>query len=95
MLEAYNSVIVYDSGMEGLVHDEAAYCIMAHNLTAFDARTLSERLTKQFELNAHVVKHRNFHDGAQPQDCELCQLLFEEVIEVASKWAKGRERNNA
>lgn len=85
MLEAYNSIVVYDSGMEGRSQDEPAYAVIAHNLTAYDARILSERLAKQFDLHAHTVKHRNYHSTSPAQDCDLCQLLFEEIVERAAK----------
>jgi hypothetical protein len=87
MLDPYSAVIVYDSGQEGPELQEPAYCVIGHNLNGWDANRLADRLVKQYQLNAHVIRHRNHHPETNAQECEGCQLLFKEIIERASRAA--------
>ena len=87
MLDAYSAVIVYSTGEETdpTVVNEPAYCVIGHNLLKWDATRLAERLRRDYDLPAHVVYHRNHHPESKAQDCDLCQVLFEEIVERASK----------
>lgn len=87
MLDAFSAVIVYSDGSDAdpTVVNEPAYVCIAHNLLKWDATRLAERLRRDYDLPAHVVYHRNHHTESKAQDCDLCQVLFEEIVERASK----------
>ena len=97
MLEPFASVVVIDMDERtdsGTVVApdlrQPSYCYIGHNLNRWDADRLAERLAKQYSLTPFVVYHRNRHEEAQAPECDVCQLLFEEIIERAGMAAKAR-----
>lgn len=81
MLDPFAAVVIYDEN-----NGDAGYLCVAHNLSSWDAIRLAQRLDKQYELDVHVVLHRVEHEaGKKAPECEACMMLFEEIIERASK----------
>jgi hypothetical protein len=63
--------------------------VIAHNLLKWDGERLKDRLVRDYKLNAHIIYHRNYHDEIKAPECELCQMLFEDIVGNASSKAAG------
>jgi hypothetical protein len=82
-LPAYAAVIVYADDMP-----KPTFCTVAHNLVRYEADNLAKRLSKQYDLDAHVVLHRTRHECAAGA-CVSCGGMFEDIIRVAEPQGDG------
>ena len=85
MIDPYSLVAIYDDGLyaDDTPPEDATYIIIAHNLIHFEAVRVAERLIKQFEMNAVVIRHINHHEETDATVCTHCISLLDSLIEVA------------
>lgn len=87
MLDPFSAVVVYYDGTDPSDGGETGFCVIAHNLNEWDARRLTERLEKQYELDAFLIRHINHHEDGDAADCPKCRFLVESVAETTLKGA--------